>query len=511
MGFKEAGEFIPATVDDSVQGGGVYFDQKGFAEYSVNHPNFRLRVRGQEDTEELVSAQDIKPILLHPNPEAPREIPKPWEVNCGLEAEFFVLDSQGNPVDLYGGDRVFINGKDKPEIDDADSSEWLIDKLGASPEGLRFQAEINVDPASSWEELEKNTLTKLKSVYLACLEHNVYLDPSALSGMRLDGSDWNLISTHPYILKIHSHGLHGTALNFDANTVQAHVDLAPFGSSSDFAIYSGNIFNREMATMLHAISVSAPFWQGRITDNLSNREFSRNRLSTRGGVQADVPFSGEQLIHEGDRLVRNGQIPVPERAARSHNDFRPKYTTGTLEVGSADMTANIDFWFAQAFAQKQFVLKLAEHLREGEPLPRFLQPTDFETRKQNRHNSSRFGPNANLRLTRGDIAVRDAWRHFFEWAKPQDIDESWEKTVETISNMLSETTASRFGIRALEAYFDRQNPKTYMKGNLAEAQRAYAGALPAMDDEEKIKLTKAETSKWFMNDIAARLIEAGML
>lgn len=510
MGFKEAGEFEQVCVPDTVRNGGVYFDQKGRAEFSVNHQNFRLRVRGQEHTEAEVSIQDIKPIEIHPGDVVPSEIPLAQEISCGLEAEFMVLDEDGNKVDLYGGNRVFMNGKNTPEIDYTDEQEWLIDKLHVSPEGLRFQAEINTLPATSWEELEHHTLLRLRDVYLACRKYNLFLLPTGLLGEKLE-SDWNNISAHPYILKIHSHGLSGTALNFDSNSVQAHVDLRPFGSS-DFGLYAANIYNSGLATLHHAVSVSSPFWGGRITNNLSNREFSRNRLSTVGGVQGDVPVNGNTLLQVGDKLVRDGKIPVPERAFGSHNDTRPaKLTTGTFEAGSADMTGNVDYWFAQAFINRQFLIRLAEQLKAGENLPTFMQKTDFETRRANRWDSSHFGPNFKLKISRGAISIDDAWNNFFSWAQPKDINSDWEKSKDTIGNMLAPTQASSYGERAIEEYFDSDNPDTYLKGNLAEAMLAFAQTIPAKTDTKRIQATNCEVTRHFMQDIHHRLVVKGLI
>jgi len=510
MGFKEAGEFSQAYVPDTVRNGGVYFDQKGHAEYSVNHQNFRLRVRGQEQTEVEVSTQDIKPIKIHPGKVVPNEIPLSQEITCGLEAEFMILDSDGNTADLYGGNRVFINGKDRPEIDYSGEHEWLIDTLGVSPEGLRFQAEVNTEPGRTWEELEYNTLLRLRNVYLACRKHNLYLLPTGLLGEKLE-KDWNNISAHPYILKIHSHGLRGTALNFDSNTVQAHADLRPFGSS-DFGLYAANIYNNGLATLHNAISVSSPFWGGRITNNLSNREFARNKLSTVGGVQGDVPVNGNMLLQVGDQLVRSGKIPVPERAFGSHSDTRPaKLTTGTFEAGSADMTGNVDYWFAQAFINRQFLIKIAEHLKNDLPVPPFMEKTDFETRKGNRWNSAHFGPNFNIKIANGAIGIREVWNSFFIWAEPNHVDSDWEKSKDAVLCMLSSTKSASYGERAIEAYFDTNNQDTYLKGNLAEAMLTYAQSLAPMKEGKKIRLTNKEVATHFMNDLHFRLVQTNLL
>lgn len=480
--FKEISESHQIEVPPEVAWGGVYFGPNG-AEYSVRHPNFRLRGITSAMSTHVVCQSDIDPIKIQPSPNTEGwqqevKVPASGEVSIGLEAEFIVIDRHGNPVDLYNGDCIHLNGKG-PEvhIKNPDAT-WLIDELGLSPEGLKFQAELGTKPANAWQDLHQNILDGLRQAHKVCKERGLYLLPVGLSGMPLE-KIWGNIPPHPYMVSIHSFGLRETALDWDPCTVQTHTDLRPFGPA-EFGLYAANVGNNLLFTMEHALSVSAPFNKGRITQNLSNRERVRNRLSTVGGVQANIPESANKMLEVGDTLIRQGAIPVPERAFGSHKDTRPvKFTTGTFEVGSADSCPNIDMWIALAVINREFLIKLARDLQSGKPVPEFLVGNNFQTRKENRAKTSRFGNNATLATPVGEIPVAQAWDMFFSWIEEDGpTTPDWQMARSVVITSLTQQ-------------------------NVAAQMLEYAGTKG--NEVQRIKRANLQVAKEFMDELEGRI------
>lgn len=492
-GFKDAGQFTPTTLSLSpelVSSGGIDFDNL----VAVKHPNFRLRRPDQMHTRESVSQHDLTPIKAYPKGLSSVTVPEPHSVLMGIEFEFTAIDLTGNPVSLYGRDCA----RQSPEGITLDLQEnlWPIDEIpGLSPEGLKFQAEIAAPPGTTFTEMRTNLQRILGPVATAFQNRNWLMLPTGLSGLSLD-QDFANISPHLYIGDIMTHGLDGSAKRFDSGATQGHVDHGPFGSSLEFLIHCGNAYNGVLATMLNALFLSAPFYQGKADHHLSHREQARRSISTHGGVQDNIPVSGWDFLARGHRQVASGKKPVPERAGGglsngSHNDFRPKLSTGTGEHGSTDSHPNIDLWIAQCLILRRFTEKLAEIVTsDSDSLPSFLTNDSFPTRAANRDAVARWGPDAALRTTAGKLTVRKAWNHFFTWASPPDSHPDWDHTQDIVQRTLAPSAPD------VESYFDPASPH-YLHGIIANTMLEEFSKRNG-PEEESIKQVNVAVAQGFM-------------
>ncbi len=463
-GFKDAGTFIPPefAIPDTIRNGGVGDG------YEVRHGNFRLRKQSERHTLKEVSAGDITHHHLFPKGLQSVKQPIENQSKMGIEAEFGGIDSAGNLVSFYGQDHAFKAG-DEIRVTNIEKT-WPIDEIpGLTPEGLATQAEIGTKPATTAKELRADITGKLVPIISHMNERGWMLLPTGLTGLPMQPS-WENIAPHPYIVDIMTHGLHGSALRFDANTVQNHVDLRPIGASLDFALALGNEYNAVLAAMLAAIATSAPFWNGHNTDLLSAREYSRNQLSTVGGVMDNIPVNSQEFLARGHARVSTGDIPVSERAGGgksngSHNNYRPKTTTGTAEFGSPDGNPNIHLWIASNLILRRFTEKVAHSVVTGTPMPRFLENPSLATRRQNAHSISKDGEQATLTTSTGRLSVGQAWENFFHWAKPTRPDPDWQFAETTITKSLGPSA------RSVREFFDPDSDK-YMSGNFGRAMQS---------------------------------------
>lgn len=511
-GFKEAGQFIPTQVPPEVQNGGVYYNQETSTyDYSVRHPNFRLRTNGDKDTQSHVSSTDIDPIKLQPSNGQQLRLPDTPQLK-GIEAEFTIIDSvTGEPFDLYSNWRVSKNNG-HVAIESSGIDTWLIDEIGLGPEALRWQGELAIKPATSWDELNSIILSDLLLTVDVLQERGLLLLPTGLSGEYLE-KDWNNSATHTYITSIQE-VLKKTALDFDACGIQSHNDLAPYNGGIEHGLRVANIYNPVYATMVNALATSAPFWKGEINGRYSYRENARNKLSTNSGVQADVIVDGHKFLEVGDFLIKRGLIPVPERAYGANKDTRPaKLTTGTFEAASPDMTGNIDFWIAQTVLNEHLITRFTKAQLNGEEIPSFLLGTSFKQRRENRAKTGDIGNRAIIATGAGELSINECWNNFFVWAEPNQnshFREGWDKARETVEKMLEyPAPASAYGQDALKKYFDRKDPTTYLRGNLSEIMLTFASLHEGVDIDI-IRLTNIEASKCFMQDLIVRQEEAGL-
>lgn len=499
--FKEAGKFEPATLkipSSLAESGGISLENW----VSIKHPNFRLRKPDQGNTRQEISSTDIVPIRLENKPIRSSTLPQPESVSMGIEMEFDVFDTDGRPASLYGnGSITEIKDGAENHIEVSHGTlPWALDEIpGLTPEGLAFQGEIATAPQTTFSSLKADLVGTLKPIVEAFRTRNWVLQPTGLSGLNLDKTPTN-ISPHEYIKDIHFFGLRGTAFDFDANTVQSHVDLRPFGNSIELALLVGNKYNAVLSTMLNALSLSAPFWKGEPNRLLSHRELSRNQIFTEGGVQDNIPLNAQDFLVRGHSRVANGEIPVPERAGGgksngSHNDFRPKLSTGTAEFGSSDSNPNIELWCAQTTVLKHFCEKVVESVHSGSGnLPDFLEMDTYTTRRSNRMAAAEFGPDAEIATKAGKMSIRQAWQLFFEWAKPKYPSQDWDISIDVIRRSLAPSANS------VEDYFNPNSPN-YLHGIFASAMiaefRQHSGPT-----EDIIKQVNMVTSQGFM-----RLVE----
>ncbi|OGD10134.1 hypothetical protein A2397_06135 [Candidatus Amesbacteria bacterium RIFOXYB1_FULL_44_23] len=468
-GFKDAGKFTPASVkldSEIAQRGGIDYDNM----LAVKHPNYRLRKPGQENTRLDVSAGDITPIKAMPKPLARINLATPDTALMGIEAEFFVINSAGHPVTMYGADSVqeISEGNKKIVVVNHQGQPWDLDQIpGLTPEGLNSQVEIATSPHNSFEDLQKNLTQTLVPIATAFQAKGWLMLPTGLSGLPLK-SDISNIPPHEYMVSIHTHGLKRTALTFDAQTVQSHVDQSGFGSSIEFSLALGNSYNAVLSTMINALSLSAPFWKGRSDSLLSHRESSRNQISTRGGVQDNIPVDALSFLHRGHLRVTAGEIPVPERAGGgksngSHNDYRPKLSTGTAEFGSSDSNPNPELWVAQTVVLRRFTEIVAQLVRdETGHLPSFLEMESFDVRKANRLAAAKNGVDAVISTKAGLLTIRQAWNNFFSWAKPKHSSPDWDRSVDVIKRTLAQNAKN------VQDYFNPNSPN-HLHGSVAVA------------------------------------------
>lgn len=496
-GFKEMGQFIATEVAPELKNGGVdFYDKESeFPRRSVRHPDYRLRQIGQENTTNQISRTDIDPIKLHGSDDLKQEVKIPEHpdlVKSGIEVEFTVIDKSGKRVNLYEGDT------------------WLLDEIGLSPEALKFIGEIAFDPATTWDEMEMSIYKKIAPIYLSLNEKGLLLLPAGNSGEFLENNKDN-ITPHPYIVNVHQNSMHGTTYMFDTTALQTHNDLEPFGSTIDFGIQVANFYNGSLATMQNAITTSAPFNSGYMDGLLSHRENQRRLIHSKGGVQKYIEIDGEEFLKLGDQKIRNGEIPVPERAVGSHNDTRVKLTTGTFEACASDMTANINYWLAQTYINKQFIVKVAESIKKGDNIELFMIQNAFELRVQNRNNASRYGNRAEIRTLKGLLKIEEAWQYYFEWAKPKEVyNYSWIRSVDAVQKMLiSPAPASAYRKRAIEMYLT-PGWEGYLAGNQSEIMRTYANSIQG-ESNERIRATNLELATYFMKDLGRRIKEKELI
>jgi gamma-glutamyl:cysteine ligase YbdK (ATP-grasp superfamily) len=302
-----------------------------------------------------------------------------------------------------------------------------------------------------------------------------------------------------------------SGLDFDANTVQAHVNLVPFGRVAELGIYVANNYNAVLATLFNAVATSAPFWKGETTGRLSNREQARNNLSTIGGVQDNLPLDAHLHLMRGHDLMQRGKIPAPERAGSfrddpgngSHKDTRPaKYSTGTIEFGAADMVPNVDFWIVQMIILRQFTWKMAQTVIDDQalPFPSILSEVSFEQRVKNRREAALYGNQAQLITSSGKRSVNELWNIFFKWVRPHYVDNDWNRAEETMYRMLQFNSGNQY---CLESYFN-DDSAAYMRGNVGQLMQNQTIYLHG-DDEYKIKQTNKILAKNFMEYLGERL------
>lgn len=236
-------------------------------------------------------------------------------------------------------------------------------------------------------------------------------------------------------------------------------------------------------------------------------------MATLGGVQGQMEVDGKRLLIEGDRLIREGRIPVPERAFGSHSDTRPaKLTTGTFESCAPDQ-CNIDFCLVHPILVRTLAIEVARSIKEGYSLPQFIVGIDdLETRRYNRGQTCLYGSNARVITSRGYAFIRELWRCFFEWTAPQGYDEDWERARETVERMLMKTVAARWGDRAFEMYYTPSSDAYHM-GNLSEVIMAFANSQRAIypNPEELIRITNLEHAIWFMRDVESRAKQLNLI
>jgi hypothetical protein len=496
-GFKDAGQFIPVSTNINPQvaeSGGIDFEHL----VAVKHPNFRLRKPDQMSTRTDLSLGDLTPIKTIPRSLSAITLPPPETARMGIEAEFHVIDTKGNPVSMYGADSVqkLKDGKETHFVIDHQNEPWAIDSVpGLTPEGLKFQAEIATSPETTFDTLHQRLKETLVPIAQAFQNKKWYLQPTGLLGLPLK-PDISNISPHDYIFDIHTFGLKQSATDFDANTIQSHVDQSPFGASLEFSLIIGNAYNGVLATMINALSLSAPFWKGRANHSLSYRELARNRITTHGGVQDNIPVDAEAFLLRGHQRVSSGEIPVPERAGGgqsngSHNDYRPKLSTGTGEHGSSDSNPNPELWVAQTLILRRFTEKVAESITHKENiLPPFLVMDSFSTRKTNRRLAAKYGIDACIFTSAGQITIRQAWENFFAWAKPKYSSQDWDRSVDIINRSMAQS-ANR-----VEDFYNPNSPN-YLHGSFAIAMMKTYGELPG-SELDKIKQTNIQVATGFM-------------
>jgi len=499
--FKEAGGFKPVSKEISRfitpkvarKGGIVVADDRRVLE--VRPPQARLRRSAEAHfVNGGLAAHDVSEWSLEPegslkDPETP--------VTVGAEMEFAVLNREGKVVNLalpFGGG-------------------WLLDYLGASPEGLRFQAEFNLKPGFDWDDMIDQVFHILKTVVRRADQLGLLLLPTGEVGYSFE-KDWSLILPHPYIEAI-QRMLEGTALDFDAQTVQAHVDVRPFGGSLEAGHTLANHFNGVFATMLNAVFSASPFRDGKVGPGVGLREFSRRQLVTVGGVQSNYEMPPWDYVDYAHRLLQEGVIPAAERAGGrvsngrvdwvhgifAHNDTRVKVSsTGTFEASSTDMNPNPYSWLVHMFVVRRFLTQVARTLVRGGEMPAFLEMPDYDTRVKNRDAAVLIGPEAVIQTEAGAYKIRDLWYAFYHWALT-DLEKRGQETDFTLSMrvilaMLDNKVHSD-PWKQMELYFNPQS-EWFMRGNFGQLMLRCARSLPStMPDEERIRRVNLEVARLF--------------
>ena len=514
VAFKEVGRYKPppeeliGQLPDKVirLGGLVWGDGNKVIE--VRPPRARLRwpseglfINGS------LAKHDILVWPLRPEGK-PDFLPMEGAINVGAEVELAVIDMQGQPVDLAC------------PVGDG----WLLDWLGGGPEGLRFQIEYGVPVGTKWQDVWFNVLTILKKAVEKANQIGVMFLPTGEVGYPFV-SDGSLILPHPYIKAIHDM-LGGTALAFDTQTVQAHVDLRPYGGSLEMGHLIANWFNDVFATMINGVYSASPFKDGKIGPGVGMREYSRRQLLTVGGVQPDYDLEPWEYVQQAHLLLQKGVIPVAERTGGqpkntngngvdwqygvfAHNDTRIKCSSvGTFEAGPADMNPNVYSWIAQMFVVRRFVQKVVEAYMKGQELPAFLRVHGgFVTRQFNRNQVVLWGPEAKIKTAEGPWRIRDLWYRFYDWALT-DKERRGHKTdftrgMEVILRMLDPAVLSD-PWEQMRLYFDPRS-KWFMRGNFGSLMLRCARSLPDyMPDEEKIRMVNLKIAEEF-NGLVRRL------
>ena len=503
--FKEIGQYSETRVPDNLRQGGI----PESLEFSVRPVEYRIRPLSQQGSVSEVSEHDLSPILLKPSELADISIPQIESLQLGMETEFNIIDNQANPANLYGDDFIYPEGSNIKFSNNG--TPWILDSLNASPECLRFQVELNACPDNNPFQVIKTNLRQQQDLIANLEAHELLLLPTGLSGYKLEKS-WSNVPPHPYVAAIHQHSIGKEGSAFDGMSLQHHVDLKPYGGNLDHALYIGNSYNNLLASMLAALSTSSPFWRGEITPNFSNREYARNKLKTRGGIQAvDYPIDGEGYLAHANRLIKAGAIPVPERAGSyadrigngSHRDFRPKISLGTAEFGSCDMHPNPLLNVANIIILRKFVHKISEDYEKGIPLPKFLEPIEPIKRVNNRVNANKFGNNSRFLTATGTYHISELWQDFFTWiagANAYDHDIAFAESA--VNMALDRQAPLGRNEHALEDYFDPRKPETFLRGNFATVMKEHASSCKG-SRKEVIRQTNLAIANNYKNFISS--------
>lgn len=499
--FKDIGAYVEPQfhIPGELLNGGISPDG-----YSVQPPYFRLRSPNHANTRQDVSVTDISPLNLYPG--NLQKIRWPQDpLTMGLELEYTIVNAQGERVSLYGRNHVsevHFNGGDPRISLDQPDDHILLDELGLAPEALKFIGEVNVKPSPNLEGFLSNTYAALRPIAHNLLAHNLYLLPTASHGGYLEHA-WDNVAPHEYIARNHAR-LNGSALSLAATSVQSHIDIN--FANANFGHVFSNHYNPLIATLKHALNVCAPFHQGQITNLLSNRERMRNQLSTRGGVQPDLPTNGYDYFHIATQNFTCGAVPALERGYHygnnlgndSHKDTRTKLVIATSETAESDNNPNILLSVALTHINRLLGYQVYQSVTNGETFPSIFLDTSLATRKANRASTSLHGPDARLQTSRGTITIRQGWSMLLDYLQPPDPrDEDWQFTIQTIHHALAPTPTGPY---ALENYLDPKSP-AYMRGNPATLLKNHAVQTPGTPSE-KINQTNAFISRIFTQSLS---------